>query len=93
MNEGMNVRIPFVLFLWYETGLHRCPAKLYLGHSVTCLSKSYEHFDFLMVVKDIYWRRSFGFKSLINGQKTCSEPVLYNLRHPNNAVLDIGKEK
>jgi len=73
--------------------MHRCPAKVYLGHGVSGLSKLYENFDFLMVVKNIYRRRSFGLQSLTNGQKTCIEPLLYNLHHPDNTVLDTREGK
>jgi hypothetical protein len=44
-------------------------------------------------VKNIYRRRSFGLQSLTNGQKTCIEPVLFNLHHPGNTVLDTGEGK
>ena len=76
-----------------QTGLHLCPEKLYLGHGVAGLSKSHENFDFLMVVKNIYRRQSFGLQSLTNGQKICIEPVLYSLHHPKNTVLDTGEGK
>jgi hypothetical protein len=56
------VGIPFVPFLWFQTGLHQCPAKLYLGHGIAGLSKSYENFDFL-IVKNMYRRRSCGLQS------------------------------
>jgi len=93
MKCNAQQKIPFVPFLWFETDLHRCPAKLYLGHGVTGLSKSYEHFDFLMVVKDIYWRRPFSLQRFTNGEKTCTEPILHNLCHPDNTVLNIGEGK